>query len=119
MDIHMPMLDGLQASRRIRASSTVADGRQPWIIAVNANPLQGDRELYLAAGMDDYIAKPVHIHELRAAIERTAGQRANSDLAKEEGEAPADREPAVDWPALAEFSRAGAVDELIALFIAD
>jgi PAS domain S-box-containing protein len=122
MDVHMPVLDGLQATRQIRASRDVAGGRQPWIIAMTANAMQGDRELCLAAGMDDYIAKPVHIHELRAAIER-AGKKAEGGKMKAEAldteAVHPSAEPAVDWAALAEFCRAGSADELIALFLAD
>jgi CheY-like chemotaxis protein len=68
MDLQMPEMDGLEASRQIR-SRFPAD-RQPKIIALTANAMQGDRELCLAAGMDDYISKPVKMHEISAAIRR-------------------------------------------------
>jgi CheY-like chemotaxis protein len=68
MDVQMPELDGLGASRRIR--SEVPASRQPRIIAMTANAMQSDRGLCLAAGMDDYISKPVRIAELVAALER-------------------------------------------------
>ncbi len=68
MDVQMPQLDGLEATRRIRA--TMPDGRQPRIVAMTANALQGDRELCLEAGMDDYVAKPVRIEEVQRALER-------------------------------------------------
>ncbi|MEI7771735.1 MAG: response regulator, partial [Chloroflexales bacterium] len=68
MDVQMPELDGLGASRRIR--SEVSPSRQPRIIAMTANAMQSDRGLCLAAGMDDYISKPVRIEELVAALER-------------------------------------------------
>ena len=66
MDVAMPELDGLEATRRIRTMSP-ADER-PWIVALTANAMQGDRELCLAAGMDDYIRKPIKLSELAAAL---------------------------------------------------
>jgi PAS domain S-box-containing protein len=68
MDLQMPEMDGLEASRRIRR--TVPPERQPKIIALTANAMQGDREICLDAGMDDYISKPVKMHEIVAAIRR-------------------------------------------------
>ncbi len=68
MDLQMPEMDGLEASRRIRR--TLPADRQPKIIALTANAMQGDREICLDAGMDDYISKPVKMHEIVAAIRR-------------------------------------------------
>ena len=68
MDLQMPEMDGLEASRLIRSRLPAA--RQPKIIALTANAMQGDRELCLAAGMDDYVAKPVKLTEIAAAIRR-------------------------------------------------
>jgi PAS domain S-box-containing protein len=68
MDLQMPEMDGLEASRRIRRE--IAPDRQPKIIALTANAMQGDREICLDAGMDDYISKPVKMHEIVAAIRR-------------------------------------------------
>ena len=56
----MPEMDGLQATKAIRASTI----RQPAIIAMTANAMVEDKERCLAAGMDDYLAKPVHIEQL-------------------------------------------------------
>ncbi len=69
MDVQMPHLDGLEATRRIHALWPERRDR-PWIIAITANAMQGDRDICLAAGMDDYISKPVKTAELAAAIER-------------------------------------------------
>ena len=71
MDLQMPEMDGLEASRRIRKLPL---DHQPKIVALTANAMQGDRELCLAAGMDDYISKPVKIHEVAAAIRRQFGE---------------------------------------------
>jgi CheY-like chemotaxis protein len=61
----MPEMDGLDATRDIRKLPSVS---QPHIIAMTANALEGDREMCLAAGMDDYISKPVRVHELVEAL---------------------------------------------------
>ena len=68
MDVQMPEMDGLEATRRLRLDLPAS--RQPRIIAMTANAMQGDLETCLAAGMDDYIAKPIRVHELAAALER-------------------------------------------------
>jgi CheY-like chemotaxis protein len=74
MDVQMPDMDGLEATRKIRA----ADLRQPVIIAMTANAMQGDREICLNAGMDDYISKPVKLEELVGMIEKWATHRTKS-----------------------------------------
>jgi signal transduction histidine kinase/DNA-binding response OmpR family regulator/HPt (histidine-containing phosphotransfer) domain-containing protein len=68
MDVLMPELDGLDATRQIR--ETLPKERQPRIVAMTANALSGDRELCLAAGMDDYISKPVQLDELAKVLLR-------------------------------------------------
>ena len=68
MDIQMPEMDGLEATKFIRSSLPAA--KQPKIIAMTAYTLQGDREQCLAAGMDEYISKPVKMEELKDALER-------------------------------------------------
>lgn len=70
MDVQMPEMDGIQATREIRMR--VDARRQPKIVAMTANALQGDRESYLEAGMDDYVSKPVRIEALTQALERNA-----------------------------------------------
>ncbi len=79
MDVQMPQLDGLEATRRIRAE--LPGGRLPHIIAMTANALPGDREECLEAGMDDYLAKPVRPVDLRAALERAAATTSPADVA--------------------------------------
>jgi CheY-like chemotaxis protein len=68
MDMQMPEMDGLEATRRIRAA--IPPGRQPRIVAMTANVLQVDRDRCLAAGMDDFVSKPVRVEEMRAALSR-------------------------------------------------
>jgi len=67
MDVQMPELDGLEATRRIRKRWP---DRRLRIVAMTANAMAGDRETYLAAGMDDYISKPIRPADLTAALER-------------------------------------------------
>ncbi len=67
LDVQMPELDGLETARRIRQKWTAPAG--PRLIALTANAVRGDRESCLAAGMDDYVSKPVKIVDLRAALE--------------------------------------------------
>lgn len=67
MDVQMPELDGLEATRRIRQEPPV--GGRPRIIAMTANAIQGDREKCFAAGMDDYVSKPIQIATLQQALE--------------------------------------------------
>jgi PAS domain S-box-containing protein len=69
MDLQMPEMDGLEATRRLRATA-LPHGPRPWIVALTANAMQGDREVCLAAGMDDYITKPIKLPELSAALAR-------------------------------------------------
>lgn len=71
MDVYMPEMDGLTATRRIVAEFT----QQPWIIALTANAMQGDREICLEAGMQDYISKPIQIKELIQALEKAHSYR--------------------------------------------
>jgi PAS domain S-box-containing protein len=66
MDVEMPELDGLEVTRTIR--SELPRERQPRIIAMTANAMAGDRERCLAAGMDDYVSKPVRPEALEAAL---------------------------------------------------
>jgi CheY-like chemotaxis protein len=63
MDVQMPEMDGLEASRRLSSLPT-----RPRIVAMTANAMQGDREACLAAGMDDYITKPIRVDALVQAL---------------------------------------------------
>lgn len=68
MDVQMPVMDGVEATEIIR--KMMPPHKQPFIIAMTANVMVGDREMYLAGGMDDYISKPVRVEELAAILER-------------------------------------------------
>jgi CheY-like chemotaxis protein len=75
MDVQMPEMDGLDASRQINKRWSRTE--RPWIVAMTANAMQGDREMCLAAGMDDYITKPIRVDELAGALQRTQPKRRN------------------------------------------
>jgi PAS domain S-box-containing protein len=72
MDCDMPEMDGYEATRRIRALPSHAGPNGPdlAVIAMTANAMQGDRELCLASGMNDYVAKPVRFEDLQTALQR-------------------------------------------------
>ncbi|HEY2850718.1 MAG TPA: response regulator, partial [Gemmatimonadaceae bacterium] len=68
MDVHMPEMDGLEATARIRAA--IPAERRPWIIAMTASAMETDRQACFAAGMDDYTPKPVTMDSLEGALTR-------------------------------------------------
>lgn len=69
MDVQMPVMDGLEATRQIREREKQSGGHVP-IIAMTANTSPQDRQMCLQAGMDDHIAKPVEINKLFTALQR-------------------------------------------------
>ncbi|WP_380282451.1 response regulator [Kitasatospora purpeofusca] len=122
MDVQMPVMDGLEATRTI--GRVIADDRRPYIIAMTANAMQGDREACLAAGMNDYISKPIKMEQLAEALGKApsaAGRRAAATAAATA--APPVSGSAVD-PAVLERLRddlgdAASVAELVGLFVED
>jgi signal transduction histidine kinase/CheY-like chemotaxis protein/HPt (histidine-containing phosphotransfer) domain-containing protein len=111
MDVQMPEMDGLRATRLIRQREKAFGGHVP-VVAVTANAVQGERQRCLAAGMDDYLSKPVRGAELFAAIKRLLGERARPGEAGAAG--PPEGEPAwvaplvamgFDPPAVAKLAR--------------
>ena len=73
MDVQMPEMDGLEASRQITARRSAE--QRPRIVAMTANAMQGDREQCLAAGMDDYLSKPIRVDALVQALTQTPPHR--------------------------------------------
>jgi CheY-like chemotaxis protein len=70
MDCQMPEMDGYEAMTAIRAAE--GSGRRLPVIAMTANAMEGDREMCLAAGMDDYVTKPIRVDKLVDALSRTS-----------------------------------------------
>jgi two-component system sensor histidine kinase/response regulator len=77
MDVNMPVMDGLEATRAIREYET---GRRTPIIALTASALAGDRQACLDAGMDNYVKKPVSLPELRLALSKFLDEPEETDL---------------------------------------
>lgn len=73
MDIHMPVMDGVEAAKQIRADE--AEGQHVPIIALTANAMKGDRDNYLAAGMDEYVSKPIDARDLFMKIDALVRRR--------------------------------------------
>jgi len=132
MDCQMPELDGYEATRRIRQLETTltATSRPPLrIIAMTANALDRDREACLAAGMDDYVSKPVHLADLQAALlqvpHRIPPSPSPSAPPSPTAASPAAEEPVLDLAgfaslrALQEPGEPDAVAELAGLFLQD
>ncbi len=82
MDVHMPEMDGLEATRKICAEWDAMT--RPKIVAMTANAMKEDREACLTAGMDDYISKPIRVEELQTVLESWGRAIANRNAANPE-----------------------------------
>jgi PAS domain S-box-containing protein len=78
MDMHMPEMDGMQATKLVRMR--FPQSQQPAIIALTADAMQGDRERFLAAGMDNYLSKPLRVEELSEVLALTAVQHSRNQI---------------------------------------
>lgn len=74
MDVQMPDMDGYETTHRIRTGGAGEQNRQIAIVAMTAHAMQGDRELCLQAGMDDYVAKPIRRQELARVLRAAEGR---------------------------------------------
>jgi two-component system sensor histidine kinase/response regulator len=95
MDVQMPLVNGIQATAAIRGMEELTGAHIP-ILAMTAHAMEGDRQRFLASGMDGYISKPVHARELFEAIEilfpRSASVTESLQAVRQHLEA--DRQPA-------------------------
>jgi CheY-like chemotaxis protein/HPt (histidine-containing phosphotransfer) domain-containing protein len=119
MDVQMPEIDGLEATRRIRdPRSSVLDHGVP-VVAMTAHALQGDQQKCLEAGMNDYITKPVSPRALARALERWLPREAvGAEPAPEADTSTADTSAAcapIEWVESVESARAG-TPQAVAIF---
>jgi signal transduction histidine kinase/DNA-binding response OmpR family regulator len=114
MDVNMPDLDGREATRAIRERAAERrDAQWPEIVAVTADAMQGDRELCLAAGMDDYLTKPLAVDAVEALLRRVGvarGAAAAAEPPAAQAQAPASTTEAPDSP-LVDWSRIESLEE--------
>ena len=94
MDVQMPEMDGLEATKHI--NNKYSEDERPKIIAMTANAMQGDREICLSAGMDDYISKPILIEEVQSVIEKW-GKVSNSANIKITNKMKIEKEDLLDF----------------------
>jgi CheY-like chemotaxis protein/HPt (histidine-containing phosphotransfer) domain-containing protein len=96
MDVQMPGMDGFEATAAIRATEATSGEHVP-ILALTAHAMKGDRERCIEKGMDDYVAKPVQVDDLIAAIARVVPQKFEAEPAPPIGETIMNRENALEF----------------------
>jgi signal transduction histidine kinase/CheY-like chemotaxis protein/HPt (histidine-containing phosphotransfer) domain-containing protein len=111
MDVHMPEMDGLEAAQRIR--QRWPDEQCPYLIAMTASAMEGDREMCLQAGMDDYVSKPVRLPALVEALQRAIGQPAHPAVAGTSADAATAADPATPGAPPATLLPTNAVSQLL------
>jgi PAS domain S-box-containing protein len=127
MDVQMPEMDGLEATRRLRALES-GTGRHVPIVALTAHSMKGDRERFVAAGMDDYLSKPLDAEQLYEVVRRHAAAprppappRADAPLAPPRADAPVAAPPTtrlLDTDDLLErLGDATLMEEMLGMFV--
>jgi CheY-like chemotaxis protein len=128
MDCQMPEMDGYEVTRRIRqgaSDSYIHLKAAPYIIALTANAMEGDRERCLSLGMNDYLTKPLHLHELDAVLQRALLRLQPMQFADSAADAAEEASESLDrtiLDGLRELREPGQPDplrELIELFLRD
>ncbi|HXJ58892.1 MAG TPA: response regulator [Verrucomicrobiae bacterium] len=128
MDCQMPEMDGYEVTRRIRQGATdsyIHLRAAPYIIALTANAMEGDRERCLRLGMNDYLTKPLHLYELDAVLQRAllrlqpGPPTSDADLSAELGPESLDRSILDGLRELREPGQPDPLRELIELFLRD
>jgi CheY-like chemotaxis protein len=114
MDIQMPEMDGISATRAIVAQRRAAGLTTPRVVAMTANAMPGDREACIAAGMDGYLAKPIELQALADTLRNSLAERPTDGMA-----APIDAARLEHLQSMQDASRPSMVRELIDLFSTD
>jgi signal transduction histidine kinase/CheY-like chemotaxis protein len=102
LDVYMPVMDGYETTRQVGQHWSASE--RPWLVAMTANALRGDREKCLEAGMNDFISKPVQIAEIRKTLEQcpprrnSPGSKADTATAPSQAQPPQNGEECpIDW----------------------
>ncbi|HEV3203651.1 MAG TPA: response regulator, partial [Gemmataceae bacterium] len=109
MDVQMPEMDGFKATAAIRDRETSPGGFSPAnperlpIVAMTAHAIKGDRERCLAAGMDDYVSKPIRSSELFSILDRLAPKNGKSSAKQHEAKGKLSENEVLDEPALLHY----------------
>jgi signal transduction histidine kinase/DNA-binding response OmpR family regulator len=116
-DVQMPEMDGLEATREI--VRRWPEGERPWIVAMTAEAMAGDRERCLEAGMNDYVTKPIRPEELAAAIRRSPSRAGRPATAPTTDDGPLDVATFRSFVDTMGADDRGFVEEVIEEFLAD